>query len=48
MEGFREAFEKHRELSRKGAEQKFKGGLADHSDLVTRLPHGHPPAARRP
>lgn len=37
MEGFREAFEKHRELSRKGAEQKFKGGLADHSDLVTRL-----------
>ncbi len=37
MEGFREAFGKHRELSRKGAEQKFKGGLADHSDLVTRL-----------
>jgi len=37
MEGFNEAFEKHRELSRKGAEQKFKGGLADHSDLVTRL-----------
>ena len=24
----------HRELSRKGAEQKFKGGLADHSDKV--------------
>lgn len=37
MEGFNEAFDKHRELSRKGAEQKFKGGLADHSDLVTRL-----------
>ncbi|MCK7478665.1 MAG: hypothetical protein M0C28_15760 [Candidatus Moduliflexus flocculans] len=34
MEGFNEAFDKHRELSRKGAEQKFKGGLADHSDLV--------------
>ncbi len=37
MEGFTEAFGKHRELSRKGAEQKFKGGLADHSDLVTKL-----------
>ena len=37
MKGFEEAFEKHRELSRKGAEQKFKGGLADHSDVVTRL-----------
>jgi alanyl-tRNA synthetase len=37
MEGFAEAFEKHRELSRKGAEQKFKGGLADHGDPVTRL-----------
>jgi alanyl-tRNA synthetase len=28
-EGFRKAFEKHQELSRKGAEQKFKGGLAE-------------------
>jgi alanyl-tRNA synthetase len=37
MDGYREAFEKHRELSRKGAEKKFSGGLADHSDLVTRL-----------
>ena len=35
--GFDEAFEKHQELSRKGAEQKFKGGLADHSDLSARL-----------
>jgi alanyl-tRNA synthetase len=26
--------QKHQELSRKGAEQKFKGGLADHSDKV--------------
>ncbi len=29
--GYEEAFHKHQELSRKGAEQKFKGGLADHS-----------------
>ncbi len=35
--GFDEAFEKHQELSRKGAEQKFKGGLADHSELSARL-----------
>ena len=28
---------KHQELSRKGAEQKFSGGLADHSDEVKRL-----------
>ncbi|MDA1317501.1 MAG: alanine--tRNA ligase [bacterium] len=27
-------FKQHRDLSRKGAEQKFKGGLADHSDQV--------------
>ena len=31
-EGFNAAYEKHQELSRKGAEQKFKGGLADHSE----------------
>ncbi len=31
---FQEHMEKHRELSRAGAEQKFKGGLADHSDTV--------------
>lgn len=30
---FRDALEKHQELSRKGAEQKFKGGLADHSAM---------------
>jgi alanyl-tRNA synthetase len=35
--GFDEAFAKHQELSRKGAEQKFKGGLADHSDLSAKL-----------
>ena len=31
-EGFNKCFEAHQELSRKGAEQKFKGGLADHSE----------------
>jgi alanyl-tRNA synthetase len=34
---FEEAFKKHQELSRKGAEKKFKGGLADHTDLTTKL-----------
>jgi alanyl-tRNA synthetase len=37
MDGFDKAYEKHQELSRKGAEQKFSGGLADHSEMVTRL-----------
>ena len=32
-----EAFRKHQELSRQGAEQKFKGGLADHSVETARL-----------
>lgn len=31
-EGFKEEMKKHQELSRAGAEQKFKGGLADHSE----------------
>lgn len=35
--GYDEAYAKHQELSRKGAEQKFKGGLADHSDASARL-----------
>ena len=35
--GYDEAYAKHQELSRKGAEQKFKGGLADHSDAAARL-----------
>lgn len=35
--GFDEAFEKHQELSRAGAEQQFKGGLADHSEQTTAL-----------
>ena len=36
-EGFAAAFEKHQELSRAGAEEKFKGGLADHSEQTTAL-----------
>ena len=34
--GFNTSFEKHQLLSRKGAEKKFSGGLADHSEIVTR------------
>lgn len=32
--GFEKLMEQHRETSRAGAEQKFKGGLADHSEKV--------------
>ncbi|MBR5228003.1 MAG: alanine--tRNA ligase [Clostridia bacterium] len=45
MEGFKEKFAKHQELSRAGAEQKFKCGLADNSEetvkyhTVTHLLH---------
>ena len=35
--GFEEAFEKHQELSKAGAEKTFKGGLADHSEMTTKL-----------
>jgi alanyl-tRNA synthetase len=35
--GFEEAFQKHQELSKAGAEKTFKGGLADHSEMTTRL-----------
>ena len=35
--GFRREFEKHQELSRVGAEQKFKGGLSDASEETKRL-----------
>ena len=35
-EGFRVEFSRHQELSRQGAEQKFSGGLADHSEQSTR------------
>lgn len=34
LDEFRALMEKHRELSRAGAEQKFKGGLADSSEKV--------------
>ena len=36
-EGFDTAFEKHQEASKKGADKTFKGGLADNSELTTRL-----------
>ena len=36
-EGFHKAYRRHQEVSRQGAEQKFKGGLADHSEATTRL-----------
>jgi alanyl-tRNA synthetase len=35
--GFEQLLKEHQELSRKGAEQKFKGGLADNSEQVTKL-----------
>lgn len=34
---YRDEFKKHQELSRSGAEQKFKGGLADSSEQTTKL-----------
>ena len=37
VKGFEEAFQKHQEVSRAGAEQQFKGGLADHSEATTAL-----------
>lgn len=36
-EGFDKAFEHHQELSHAGAEQRFKGGLADTSEQTARL-----------
>jgi len=35
--GFEEAYKKHQDLSRAGADQKFSGGLADNSEEVTKL-----------
>jgi len=35
--GFKAKFEEHQALSRAGAEQKFKGGLQDHSGETTKL-----------
>ena len=37
IEGFKIAFEEHQKKSHEGAEQKFKGGLADNSEKTTRL-----------
>ena len=36
-EGFNKEFKKHQELSRKGSEAKFSGGLADHSKEAERF-----------
>jgi alanyl-tRNA synthetase len=38
---FQDLMGKHRELSRAGSEQKFKGGLADHSEATVRLHTTH-------
>ena len=35
--GFEKAYQEHQEKSRAGAEQKFKGGLADNSEITARL-----------
>lgn len=39
--GFKSLMQKHSDLSRSGAEQKFKGGLADTSEATTRLHTTH-------
>lgn len=40
-ESFFEMLQKHKDLSRSGSEQKFKGGLADTSEKTTRLHTAH-------
>ena len=37
VDGFNERFKKHQEASHAGAEQRFKGGLQDHSEQTTKL-----------
>jgi len=37
LKEFEENYKKHQEMSRAGAEQKFSGGLADHSEEVIRM-----------
>ncbi len=37
MDGFEKAFEEHQKLSHAGAEQRFKGGLADTGEATARL-----------
>lgn len=41
MEEYREELKKHQDLSRAGAEQKFKGGLADNKPETVRLHTAH-------
>ncbi len=36
MDAYRAEMQKHQDLSRAGSEQKFKGGLADHSEMSVR------------
>jgi alanyl-tRNA synthetase len=40
-EGYKAEQKKHQELSRSGSEQKFKGGLADHSEKTVQLHTAH-------
>ena len=35
--GYEKEYVKHQEISRKGAERKFRGGLSDHTEKTTRL-----------
>ncbi|MDD3412058.1 MAG: alanine--tRNA ligase [Eubacteriales bacterium] len=37
LDGYNACFKKHQETSHAGAEQRFKGGLADHSEQTARL-----------
>lgn len=37
LDDFNKAYEAHQQLSHAGAEQKFKGGLADHTEATARL-----------
>ena len=37
LKGFREEFKKHQEMSRIGAEKKFRGGLSEASEITARL-----------
>ncbi len=37
IEGFKESFRRHQEISQAGASQRFKGGLADHTEETARL-----------
>ena len=41
IEGVKELFKKHQELSRAGSEHKFKGGLADHAEKTIKLHTAH-------